>query len=323
MAMDIVVLDGHTLNPGDLSWTTLESLGNVTIYDRTPYDDTTILKRIGNAEIIFTNKTPISKYTIKNAPNLRYIGVLATGYNIINVAAAKTKNISVSNVPDYSTMAVAQFTFALILELCHNVGLHNTSVSRGDWIKSKDFSYWNTPLIELQGKTLGLIGFGKIGRATAKIAQAFGLHVLVYNRTTYIEFENSGLKFAPLSTLLSSSDFISLHCPLTSENKHIINNETISIMKNGAYIINTSRGPLVEENHLKNALNSGKLAGAALDVVSLEPMAQNNPLLQAKNCIITPHIAWAPKEARLRLMQIAVENLKAFLNGKPIHIVNN
>jgi glycerate dehydrogenase len=320
--MKIVVLDGYTLNPGDISWKALEALGTLTVFDRTPYDDATILKHIADAEIVFTNKTPLPQTVLAKVPAVKYIGVLATGFNVVDVNFAKTKNITVTNIPDYSSKAVAQFSMALVLELCHQIGAHNASVKAGDWVRSKDFSYWNAPLIELDGKTIGLIGFGKIGKATAKLAEAFGLNVLVYNRTVYTTFESDTLKFVPLEALLAKSDFISLHCPLNSDTEGIINTNTISKMKDGAMVINTSRGPLVVENDLTAALNGGKLAGAALDVISAEPMAKDNPLLNAKNCIITPHIAWASKAARLRLMQTAVDNLIAYTNGAAVNVVN-
>ncbi|MGC6431330.1 MAG: D-2-hydroxyacid dehydrogenase [Jejuia sp.] len=320
--MKIVVLDGYTLNPGDLSWKELENLGDLTVFDRTPYNCKDIIKHIGDADIVFTNKTPLNEEVLNMTTSLKYIGILATGYNVVDVNTAKAKGIVVTNVPDYSSKAVAQFTVALVLELCHHIGDHNTSVQNGDWIKSNDFSYWNSPLIELHGKTLGLIGFGKIGKATAKIAEAFGMQILVYNRTVYNKFESENLKFVSLDKLLAGSDFVSLHCPLTDETKGIINQQNIQKMKDGAFLINTSRGPLVNEEDLTTALNSGKLAGAALDVISEEPMNPSNPLLNAKNCIITPHIAWASKEARRRLMKTTVENLKAFLAGEVINVVN-
>ncbi|MFL1011918.1 D-2-hydroxyacid dehydrogenase [Flavisericum labens] len=320
--MNIVVLDGYTLNPGDLTWDGIKQFGNLKVFDRTAYNDEAIIENIGDAEIIFSNKTPINQFVIKNTPNLKYIGVLATGFNVIDVDFAKNKGITVTNVPDYSSTAVAQFTLALLLEMCHRIGAHSSAVKKGEWIASKDFSFWNYPLIELSGKTMGLVGFGKIGKATAKIAQAFGLKIKVYNRTIYTEFENENLKFVSLEELLSSTDIISLHCPLTPETENIINENNISKMKDGAMLINTSRGPLINEIDLTTALNSGKLSGAAIDVISSEPMKENNPLLKAKNCIITPHIAWAPKEARMRLMQTTIENLKAFLNGNPKNVVN-
>ena len=320
--MRIVVLDGYTLNPGDISWKELENLGEVTVFDRTAYTTDVILQNIANADIIFTNKTPISKEVLEKIPNLKYIGVLATGFNVVDVEAAKNKNIVVTNIPDYSSRAVAQFTIALLLELCHNIGLHNTSVKKGDWVKSNDFSYWNTPLIELEGKTIGLIGFGKIGKATAKLAQAFGLKILVNTRTVDTSLATDNLEFVSLDNVLQNSDFISLHCPLTKETEGIINATTIAKMKKSAMLLNTSRGPLINEQDLAHALNHNLIKAAAVDVVSEEPMKGNNPLLTAKNCIITPHIAWAPKEARMRLMQIAVNNLKSFLNKQPINVVN-
>ncbi|MEW4925540.1 D-2-hydroxyacid dehydrogenase [Algibacter sp. 2305UL17-15] len=320
--MKIVVLDGYTLNPGDLDWKGIERFGDVTVYDRTQYNTKDILKNIGDAEVIFTNKTPLNSDVINKAPNIKYIGVLATGYNVVDVESAKNSNIIVTNIPDYSSKAVSQFTMGLLLELCHHIGHHNKAVQNGDWIKSKDFSFWNYPLIELSGKTIGIIGFGKIGRATAKLAQAFGLHIKVYNRTTYKALESESLTFVSLDELLKTSDIISLHCPLSKDTEGIINASTLSQMKDGAMLINTSRGPLIIEDDLKTALNNGKLSGAAVDVISEEPMNESNPLLNAKNCIITPHIAWATKEARTRLMQTAANNLGAFLDGKPINVVN-
>lgn len=320
--MKIVVLDGHTLNPGDLNWDMLKTFGDVTVFDRTAYNDIDIIKNIGDAEIIFTNKTPINKSVLQSATALKYIGVLATGYNVVDIETAKVNGVTVTNVPDYSSQSVAQFTMALILELCHHIGHHNLSVQQGDWVKNKDFSFWNYPLIELAGKTLGLIGFGKIGKATAKLAEAFGMKILVFNRTKYSEFENENLRFTTLDDVLQNSDFISLHCPLTSETKGIINADSIKKMKDTAFLINTSRGPLVNELDLANALNNNRISGAAIDVISAEPMQAKNPLLGAKNCIITPHIAWAPKEARQRLMDTTIENLNAFLKGNPQNVVN-
>jgi glycerate dehydrogenase len=320
--MKIVVLDGYTLNPGDLNWNGIEQFGALTVYDRTPYNTKDILKNIGDAEIIFTNKTPIGKEVLLNAKNLKYIGVLATGFNIIDIETAKQKSVIVTNVPDYSSVSVAQFTMALILELCHHIGAHHMAVQQGDWIQSKDFSFWNFPLIELAGKTIGIFGFGKIGKATAKLAEAFGMHILVHNRTIYPEFESNNLKFVPFDELLAKSDFLSLHCPLTPETKDIINKSSIAKMKQNAFLINTSRGPLINEKDVAEALNNNQIAGAALDVISKEPMEKNNPLLGTKNCIITPHIAWAPKEARQRLMQTTINNLRAFLEGSPKNVVN-
>jgi len=320
--MKIVVLDGYTLNPGDLSWDKIKEFGELKVHDRTDFKPIEVLRTIGNAEIVFTNKTPLSKYVLSKAPNLKYIGVLATGYNVVDVNTAKKLGITVTNVPVYSTKAVAQFTMALLLEMCHHVGNHNNAVQSGDWTKSIDFSFWNTPLIELSGKRMGIIGFGKIGQETAKIAQAFGLNILAYNRSKNMELVSDTCKYAELDELLKSSDIISLHCPLSESTQGMINKDTISKMKDGVMIINTSRGGLINENDLKESLNSGKVAKAAVDVVSIEPIKADNPLLKAKNCIITPHIAWAPKESRSRLMQMAAENLDAYLKDSPINVVN-
>ena len=318
--MKIVVLDGYTLNPGDISWSGLEEHGELTVYDRTPADK--IVERIGNAEIIFTNKTPLTKETFDRCPEIRFVGVLATGYNVVDTEYAKSRGIPVTNIPAYGTAAVAQFAFALLLELCHHVGAHSDSVHKGDWTKCPDFCYWNYPLVELAGKTFGIIGFGRIGQAAARIAQAMGMKVLAYDQFFDPKLENDGLKYARLDELFARSDVISLHCPLFPSTQGIINKTNIAKMKNGVMIINTSRGPLVVEQDLAEALNSGKVAGAALDVVSTEPIRSDNALLKAKNCIITPHIAWAPRESRGRLMNIAVDNLKAFLSGSPVNVVN-
>ncbi|NLO83550.1 MAG: D-2-hydroxyacid dehydrogenase [Clostridiales bacterium] len=318
--MKIVVLDGYTLNPGDLSWGELERLGELTVYDRTPEDK--VLERIGDAEIVYTNKTPLTRETFYKAPNIKWVGVLATGYNVVDVDAAREKGIPVTNVPDYSTDAVAQMVFALLLEICHHVWEHSEAVKKGEWTRSKDFCFWKYPLIELAGKTMGIIGYGRIGRATARIAQAMGMKVLAYTRTVDKALESDTMRFVSLDELLRESDVISLHCPLFESTKGMINKETIGKMKDGVIIINTSRGPLVVEEDLAEALNSGKVYAAAVDVVSTEPISEDNPLLKARNIIITPHIAWAPKEARQRLMDIAVENLKAFLRGEPVNVVN-
>lgn len=320
--MNIVVLDGYPLNPGDLSWEPLKAFGNLKVYDRTPYNTQDILEAIGDAEIVFTNKTPLSEATLKQANQLKYIGVLATGFNNVDTDFAKSQNIVVTNVPTYSTSSVAQFTMALILELCHHVGAHDRAVHNGDWSKSPYFSFWNTPQMELQGKYLGIIGFGKIGQATAKIAQAFGLNILAYSRSRNKILESDTCQYATLDELLEKSDIISLHCPQTEATAGIINKTSLSKMKKNALLINTSRGGLIIEEDLKNALNSNQIAGAALDVVSKEPIKADNPILSAKNCIITPHIAWSPKASRERLMKVAVENLKSFLDGKPQNVVN-
>ena len=321
--MKIVVLDGYTLNPGDLSWDGIENFGNLTVFDRTNNEPKDIIKAIGDAEIIFTNKTILNQEVLEKTPAVKYIGVLATGYNVVDIVAAKKLGITVTNIPTYGTVAVAQMTFALLLEMCHHVWDHSEAVKKGDWTNSIDFCFWNSPLIELSGKTMGLIGFGRIGQATAKVAQAFGLNVLAYDNYQDPKLENEFCKYVDLDELLSKSDIISLHCPLNESTQGIINKDNISKMKDGVMIINTSRGPLIVEKDLKNALNSGKVSGAAVDVVSKEPIEADNPLLEAKNCIITPHIAWAPKESRSRLMNTATDNLKAFIEGTPVNVVNN
>lgn len=318
--MKIVVLDGYTLNPGDISWEGLEALGEVTVYDRTKPED--VVARIGDAEAVYTNKTPITKEVLDACPGVKFIGVLATGYNIVDIEAAKEKNIVVSNIPTYGTAAVSQFAIALLLELCHHIGEHSDAVKAGEWSNNADWCFWKYPLVELAGKTMGIIGFGRIGQDTGKIAQALGMKVLAYDAYQKPELESETCKYADLDTLFAESDVISLHCPLFPSTQGIINKENIAKMKDGVMIINDSRGPLIVEEDLRDALNSGKVAGAAVDVVSTEPIQMDNPLLSAKNCIITPHIAWAPKESRQRLMNIAVENLECFQNGKPQNVVN-
>jgi glycerate dehydrogenase len=317
--MNIVVLDGHTLNPGDLSWGALQQLGACEIFDRTPAH--LIAERARNAEIILTNKTVLSRETILALPRLRYIGVLATGYNVVEISTAKERGIPVTNIPDYGTHSVAQFTFALLLELAHHVGHHAETVRQGHWVRSPDFCYWDYPLIELHGLTFGVIGFGKIGRATAKLASAFGMKVIVHNRSQPSDLP-ADYELVSLDELLSRSDVVSLHCPLTPENKQFINAQRLAQMKPGAFLLNTSRGPLLDEAAVAAALNAERLAGAALDVLSVEPPKVDNPLLSAKNCIVTPHIAWATRAARARLMDTAVENVRAFLNGTPRNVVN-
>lgn len=318
--MKIVVLDGYTLNPGDISWEGMEALGDVTVYDRTKEDE--IVARIGDAEVVYTNKTPITRETLDACPSVKFIGVLATGYNVVDIEAAKEKGIPVSNIPTYGTAAVSQFAIALLLELCHHVGEHSQAVKAGDWSNNPDWCFWNYPLVELAGKTMGIIGFGRIGQDTGKIAQALGMKVLAYDAYQKPELETETCKYADLDTLFAESDVISLHCPLFPSTQGIINKENIAKMKDGVMIINDSRGPLIVEEDLRDALNSGKVAGAAVDVVSTEPIQMDNPLLDAKNCIITPHIAWAPKESRQRLMDIAVDNLKYYAEGKPQNVVN-
>lgn len=318
--MKIVVLDGYTLNPGDLTWDRLKEYGEVTVYDRTPADQ--VIKRIGDAQAIYTNKTPVTRETLDACPTVKFIGVLATGYNIVDVTAAKEKGIPVVNIPTYGTAAVSQYAIALLLELCHHVGEHSDCVKRGDWTNNADWCFWNHPLVELSGKTIGVIGFGRIGQETARIAQALGMKVLAYDSYHNPALETETCHYADLDTLLIQSDVITLHCPLFKETEGLINRDTIAKMKDGVMIINTSRGPLVVEEDLKEGLNSGKVAGAAVDVVCVEPITMDNPLLQAKNMIITPHIAWAPKESRERLMNIAVDNLAAYLKGVPVNVVN-
>jgi len=317
--MKIVILDGYTLNPGDLSWDAFRALGDFTVYDRTAPGD--IIGRIHDADIVYTNKTLITGETLEACPNIRFIGVLATGYNVVDTKAAEEKNIPVANVPAYSTASVAQHTFALLLELCLHIGAHSDSVRQGDWTNSKDFCYWKYPLIELAGKTMGIIGFGRIGQAVANIAAAFGMKVLSYNKDKRGQGPG-GITYVGLEQLLSLSDVISLHCPLFPATEKIINANSISGMKDGILLINTSRGPLIDENDLAEALKTGKVGGAALDVVSAEPIRSDNPLLNAPNCLITPHIAWAPLESRQRLMDTSVNNLKAYIAGSPINIVN-
>lgn len=313
---NIVVLDGYTLNPGDLSWDAVSAFGNLTVYDRTPENKTA--ERIGNAEIVLTNKTPLTKQIFEQCPNIKYIGVLATGYNVVDVQAAKEKGITVTNIPTYGTTAVAQYAIALLLEICHHVGSHGQSVKNGQWTKSEDFCYWNYPLIELAGKTMGIIGFGRIGKALAEIAKALGMKVIYHDS----QIVNSEYEYCDLDTLYAKSDIISLHCPLFESTKGIINKSSILKMKDGVIIINTSRGPLINEGDLAEALDSKKVYYAAVDVVSTEPIPADNPLLRAENCIITPHIAWAPKESRQRLMDITADNIMRFLKGNPVNTVS-
>ncbi|HBL35997.1 MAG TPA: glycerate dehydrogenase [Firmicutes bacterium] len=318
--MKIVVLDGYTENPGDLSWDGLGNLGELTVYDRTPAD--LIVERIGDAEIVYTNKTPLTKVTLDSCPQIRFIGVLATGYNVVDVQAAKAKGIPVANIPIYGTAAVAQMAIALLLEICHHVGEHSAAVYRGEWTNNQDWCFWKYPLIELAGKTMGIIGFGRIGRATGKIAQALGMKVLAFDTNQTPPSVGEAFEYVELNELFAKADVISLHCPLFPSTEGIINKENIGKMKDGVIIINNSRGQLIVEQDLAEALNSGKVYAAGLDVVSVEPITADNPLLAAKNCFITPHISWAPKESRQRLMDLAVKNLEAFLAGAPINVVN-
>ena len=320
--MKIVVLDGYTENPGDLSWGALEALGELTVYDRTSLtDEAEIIARIGDAEAVYTNKTPITRRIIDACPNMGFIGVLATGYNVVDYVYAREKNIPVCNIPTYGTAAVGQFAIAMLLEICHHVAHHSDAVHQGRWESNADWCFWDYPLIELADKTMGIIGFGRIGQQTGRIAKAMGMNILAYD-----SFESDSGRaigtYVDLDTLLAKSDVIALHCPLFPETQGIINRETIAKMKDGVIILNNSRGPLIVEQDLADALNSGKVYAAGLDVVSTEPIRGDNPLLQAKNCIITPHISWAPRESRQRIMDCAVSNLQAYQNGAPVNVVN-
>lgn len=311
--MKFVILDGHAVNPGDLSWDALRAFGEVQVYAHTAPADT--IAHIGGADMVLTNKTVITAAILDACPQIRYIGVLATGYNVVDLPAAAARGIAVTNIPAYSTRSVAQFTFALLLELCHHVGEHDRSVHAGDWSACPDFCYWNTPQIALGGKTLGIYGFGRIGRAVAAIAPAFAMRVLVYSRHPDAQTD-AGVQFVDAGTLFAQSDVLSLHCPLTDDTRHLINRESLARMKDGAMLINTARGPLIDEAALRDALRSGKLSGAAVDVADCEPIPAGSPLLDAPNCVITPHIAWAPLDTRRRLLEIAVQNVEAFLRGE-------
>ncbi|MCI9456716.1 MAG: D-2-hydroxyacid dehydrogenase [Oscillospiraceae bacterium] len=319
--MKITVLDGYTLNPGDLSWDSFSQMGELSVYPRTPLEDDIIVQRIGDSEAVLTNKTPLASAILDRCPKLKYIGVLATGYNVVDVKAAARCGIPVCNIPTYGTAAVAQYVFALLLELCHHTAHHSEAVHSGRWENNADWCFWDYPLTELAGKTMGIIGFGRIGQRTAEIAKAFGMKVLAFDAYP-CEAGRELAEYVPLERLLEASDVVSLHCPLLPETEGIMNRDTISRMKDGAMLINTSRGPLVAEQDLADALASAKLAGAALDVVSTEPIHGDNPLLKAPNCIITPHIAWAPRESRKRLMDIAAENLRQWMNGTPVNRIN-
>lgn len=320
--MKIVVLDGYTENPGDLSWAGLEALGEVTVYDRTAYQESPLIaERIADAEIVVMNKTPISRETIDKCPNMKLIAVLATGYNVVDYNYAKQKGIPVCNVPTYGTASVSQFSIALLLEICHHIGHHSESVHAGNWANNADWCYWDYPLIELEGKTIGIIGFGRIGQAEGRVAKALGMHVLAYD--LYPNDKGREIaEYVDLDTLFAKADVVTLHCNLTPENTGMINKDTIAKMKDGAILINNARGQLIVEQDVADALNSGKLAAAGLDVVYTEPIKADNPLLKAKNCIITPHISWAPRESRQRIMDITVDNVRAFLNGTPQNVVN-
>lgn len=315
----IVILDGYTENPGDLSWEGMERLGQVIVYERTAPEE--IAERIGDAQLVLTNKTLITREIMAQCKNIRYIGVLATGYNVVDVQAAREKGIVVTNIPAYGTEAVGQFAIALLLEICSQVGHHNRAVHQGRWESCKDFCFWDYPLIELWGKTMGIIGFGRIGRNVAHIAQALGMKILACANHPNPVYENENCRYASLEEVLTRSDVISLHCPLTPETENLINRETIGKMKDGVILLNNSRGGLVVEKDLAEALESGKVYAAGVDVVSREPIGRDNPLLTAPNCFITPHISWAPRETRQRLMNIAVENLRSYLEGRPENVV--
>jgi glycerate dehydrogenase len=317
--MKIVILDGYTENPGDLSWEGFERLGTLTVYDRTEPGE--IVSRIGDAEAVIINKCPITAETMDACPELRYVGVLATGYNVVDVAAAKERHIAVTNIPTYGTTAVAQMVFAHLLAICQHVEAHSQAVHQGEWNTNPDWCFWNYPLVELAGKTMGIVGFGRIGQTVAGIARALGMNVLAFDHHE-TETGRALAQYVSLEELLRRSDVISMHCPLFPETERMINRDTIAQMKDGVYFINTSRGQLVDEQALADALNSGKVAHAGLDVVYTEPIRTDNPLLKAKNCFITPHIAWAPKESRKRLMDIAVDNLAQFAAGTPMNVVN-
>ncbi|MGF7216024.1 glycerate dehydrogenase [Spirosoma lacussanchae] len=319
--MKIVVLDGYTLNPGDLSWEGLEKLGEVTVYDRTSADQ--VLERAQDADILLTNKTPLGETVLKQLPALRYIGVLATGYNIVDVQTATEKGVVVTNVPGYGTASVVQLTFALLLELTLHVQRHSDSVRDGKWARSADFSFWDYPLIELAGKTMGIIGFGSIGEKVADVATAFGMTVIGSKRHRTDQSHRPNFRWADIPDLLEQADVVSIHTPLVPETKGLIDRQNLARMKSTAFLLNTSRGPVVVEQDLADALNEGVIAGAGIDVLSTEPPAADNPLFSAKNCLITPHIAWATQEARARLMEIAVNNLAAFQTGNPVNQVRS
>lgn len=314
--MEIVVLDGYTLNPGDLDWSELEALAKVRFYPRTRPEQT--VERIGSAEIVLTNKTPITRQVLDACPGIRYIGVLATGYNVVDVQAAAQRKIPVCNVPTYGTRAVAQHAMALLLELCNHVGMHDRAVRDGQWQRSGEFCFWNAPLMELAGKTMGIVGMGRIGQQTAELARAFGMHVIYFDKN---QVDGAGEQ-VPLEELYGQADVISLHCPLFADTEKMINAQSLQKMKKTALLINTSRGALVDTDALAQALENEQIGGAALDVVPQEPIASDDPILQAPNCILTPHIAWAPREARARLLKIAVNNVRAWLAGAAENQVN-
>jgi glycerate dehydrogenase len=318
--MKIVILDGHAVNRGDLSWDALRGLGELEVFDRTAEKE--IVNRASAADALLTVRTPLSSQTLMQLKRLRYVGAMFTGYDEIDLKAARSLNIVVTNVPTYGTASVAQLTFALLLELCHHVALHSAATHAGEWSRSSDFSFWKTPLVELQDKTMGIVGFGQIGRHVAEIAKAMGMHVIAADAARKEAPKWPDFRWCDLDELMAASDVVSLHCPLLPQTRGIINAASLSKMKRDSFLINTSRGPLVVEQDLADALNKDRLAGAAVDVLSSEPPSLDNPLLRAKNCIVTPHIAWATKEARTRLVEIAVANLRAFLDGHPVNVVS-
>jgi glycerate dehydrogenase len=318
--MKIVVLDSYTLNPGDLSWDEMKKLGDVVLHDRTSQD--LVVERSRDADILFTNKTPLGKDVLSQLPLLKYVGVLATGYNVVDTETAKQRGVIVTNVPAYGTTSVVQMTFALLLELCHRVQRHSDSIREGKWASSADFCFWDYPLTELAGKTIGIIGFGNIGQRVGDVATAFGMNILGNSRHQTDQSHRTNFRWATLEELVKQSDVVSIHCPLTPDTKGLINKESLKRMKSSAFLINTSRGPIIVDEDLADALNSDVIAGAGIDVLSVEPPARDNPLFVAKNCIITPHIAWATREARSRLMSTAVNNLAAYIAGRPVNVVN-
>ena len=318
--MKIVILDGHAINPGDLSWDALRSLGELEVFDRTP--EYAIVTRADEAEALLTVRTPLSARTLKQLKRLRYVGAIFTGYDEIDLKAARELNILVTNVPTYGTASVAQLVFALLLELCHHVAIHSAATHAGEWSRSPDFSFWKTPLVELQGKTMGIVGFGRIGRHAAEIAKAMGMRVIAADAGRKEAPDWPGFRWCDVDELMAAADVVSLHCPLLPQTRGIVNASSLSKMRPGSFLINTSRGPLVVEQDLADALNDSRLAGAAVDVLSSEPPPLDNPLLRAKNCIVTPHIAWATKEARIRLIESAAANLRGFLDGRPVNVVN-
>jgi len=319
-AMKIVVLDGHALNPGDLSWEPLSTIGELQVFDRTPADQ--VVAHAHDAEIVFTTRTRLPAQILRELKKTRYIGVLFTGYDVVDVKAARELNITVTNIPTYATSSTAEFTFALLLELCHHVGLHGEATRAGEWSRSRDFSFWKTPLVELAGKTMGIIGLGRIGQRVAEIALAFEMRVIAADEVRSAVPDWPEFRWCEIDELLSQADVVSLHCPLLPQTQGIINSRSLALMKPSSFLINASRGPLVIEQDLADALNNDRLAGAAVDVLSSEPPSPDNPLLRARNCIVTPHIAWATKETRTRLLDIAIANLRAFLDGHPVNVVN-